>query len=123
MNRQQDGRSTFLTNHARVLLAIARDPSARLRTIAVCCQITERTAQAIVADLEQAGYLQRHRAGRRNRYTLYLDQPLRHPAESGLRVRALVELAATAPAELPGPDPGHTRSAPVLSRPVRLRRQ
>ncbi|MER0445737.1 helix-turn-helix domain-containing protein [Streptomyces sp. Edi4] len=93
MNRQQEGRWTFLTNHARVLLVIARDPSARLRNIAACCQITERTVQAIVADLERGGYLQRHRVGRRNRYTLHLDAPLRHPAEAGLTVRALVRLA------------------------------
>lgn len=47
----------FLTNHARVLRIIARDPDARLGTIAAACQITERTVQAIIADLEQADYL------------------------------------------------------------------
>ncbi|MFJ9041824.1 helix-turn-helix transcriptional regulator [Streptomyces sp. NPDC102406] len=83
---------TFLTNHARVLLAIAHDPTAQLRQIAAFCQITERTVQAIVADLEQAGYLRRHRVGRRNQYTLDLDRPLRHPAGAGLPVRALLDL-------------------------------
>lgn len=87
-------RWTFLTSHARVLLAIARDPGARLRMIAVTCRVTERTVQAIVADLERAGYLRRERAGRRNQYVLNLDQPFRHPAEARLSVRALVELAA-----------------------------
>ena len=90
----QDRRWTFLTNHARVLLAIARDPDARLRTIAAACLITERAVQAIIADLEQAGYLHRQRTGRRNQYTLRLDQPLRHPAEAGLTLRALVDVAA-----------------------------
>ncbi|MGW3939395.1 MarR family transcriptional regulator [Streptomyces phaeochromogenes] len=84
---------TFLTSHARVLMAIARDPTARLRTLAATCQITERAVQAIVADLEQAGYLHRQRAGRRTQYALSLDQPFRHPAEDGLVVRDLVELA------------------------------
>lgn len=88
-----DRRWTFLTNHARVLRAIVQTPDARLRTIAAACAITERTVQAIIVDLEQAGYLHRRRVGRRNQYIVDLDQPLRHPAEAGLHVRALVELA------------------------------
>lgn len=77
-------RWTFLSNHARVL--------PRLRTIAAACRITERAVQAITIDLEQAGYLQRRRVGRRNQYLLDLDQPLRRPAEGGIHVRALVDL-------------------------------
>ncbi|MDQ1013486.1 hypothetical protein QFZ43_000035 [Streptomyces afghaniensis] len=84
---QQTAGWTFLTNHARVLLSIARSPSARIRDIAAACRITERTAQNIVSDLEEVGYLHRQRNGRRNQYTLRLDQPLRHPAEAGLTVR------------------------------------
>ncbi|MFF4978496.1 helix-turn-helix transcriptional regulator [Streptomyces sp. NPDC001046] len=82
----------FLTNHARVLLAIARAPDLRLRDIAAACYITERTAQSIVTDLEQAGYLSRERDGRRTRYSLHLDGTLRHPAEVHLPVRELLEL-------------------------------
>lgn len=82
----------FLTNHARVLLAIARDPTARIRDIAAACHITERAAQSIVGDLERAGYLSREREGRRTRYTLHLDWRLRHPAEAHLSVRALLEV-------------------------------
>lgn len=83
---------TFLTNHARVLLVIARDPCVQLRQVAASCQITERTVQAIVADLERAGYLQRQRVGRRNQYTVHLDGPFRHPCDSGIPVRALLEM-------------------------------
>ncbi|MFD9584920.1 MarR family transcriptional regulator [Streptomyces sp. NPDC059980] len=53
---EQAGKWGFLTNHARVLVVIARDPGSRLRDIAAACDITERTAQNIVNDLEQGGY-------------------------------------------------------------------
>ncbi|MFJ5712757.1 helix-turn-helix transcriptional regulator [Streptomyces sp. NPDC093105] len=73
---------TFLTNHARVLLRVARDPDVRLRDIAAGIGITERAVQIIVADLEAAGYLTRTRVGRRNRYTIDPTVHLRHPADA-----------------------------------------
>ncbi|MFF7452173.1 MULTISPECIES: MarR family transcriptional regulator [unclassified Streptomyces] len=88
---------TFLTNHARVLLTIAQHPTSRLQEVAAACEIAERTAQRIVADLEQTGYLSRERVGQRNQYTVNLDTPLRHPAETGLSVRDLLNLL-TSPA-------------------------
>lgn len=72
---------TFLTNHAHVLLCVARDPGARLRDVAQDVGVTERAAQRIIADLVDAGYLERERQGRRNRYRLHPDGPLRHPLE------------------------------------------
>ncbi|MCT4353888.1 MarR family transcriptional regulator [Streptomyces sp. Je 1-79] len=85
---------TFLTNHARVLLAISRDPGVRLREVALSCGVTERTVQAIVADLEAAGYLTRTRAedGRRNRYAILPGAAFRHPAEAGYEIAGLLEL-------------------------------
>ncbi|MEV7611971.1 helix-turn-helix domain-containing protein [Streptomyces sp. NPDC089799] len=85
---------TFLTNHARVLLAIARDPGVRLREVALTCGVTERTVQGIVADLEEAGYLTRSRAedGRRNHYTIVPGSLFRHPAEAGHEIAGLLEL-------------------------------
>ncbi len=91
---------TFVTNHARVLAAIARDPGVRLRDVAVVCQLTERAVQAIVADLEQAGYLTHVRDGRRNRYRITTHTTLRHPAEAGLSVAALLDMLAPS---RPGP--------------------
>ncbi|MEU2109954.1 helix-turn-helix domain-containing protein [Streptomyces chengbuensis] len=73
---------TFLTNHARVLLRIARDPEVRLRDLAAGIGITERAVQIIVADLEAAGYLTRTRVGRRNHYTVDPTVALRHPNEA-----------------------------------------
>ncbi|MFJ9729222.1 helix-turn-helix transcriptional regulator [Streptomyces sp. NPDC101209] len=75
-----------------MLLTIARDGDLRLRDIATACHITERTAQGVVTDLEQAGYLSRERDGRRTRYTLHLDGRLHHPAEAHLPIRGLLHL-------------------------------
>jgi hypothetical protein len=71
---------SFLTNHARVLLAIARDPGARLRDIAATLGITERSAYGIVTDLTAAGYVIKHKDGRRNRYQIQAHRPLPEPA-------------------------------------------
>ena len=70
---------TFLTNHAHVLLCIARDPDIRIRDIADGVGITERAAQRIVSDLVDEGYVQRKRVGRRNEYVVNSEVPLRHP--------------------------------------------
>jgi predicted transcriptional regulator len=75
---------SFLTNHARALMCIAHDPDLRLRDIAAMLGITERRAYAIVADLTAAGYVIKTRDGRRNRYRIQGDQPLRE-AISGER--------------------------------------
>ena len=67
---------SFLTNHAQVLLAIARDPTVRLREIGATVGITERAAHRIVGELEDAGYISRKRQGRRNRYKVRPHLPL-----------------------------------------------
>jgi predicted transcriptional regulator len=82
---------TFLTNHAHVLLCIARDPAARVRDLAAQVGITERAVQRIITELEEAGYLSHVRDGRRNHYELHADKPLRHPIE---RHRSVAELIA-----------------------------
>jgi len=83
---------TFLTNHAHVLLCIAREPEVRMRDVAQQVGITERAVQRIVSDLEQAGYLHRSREGRRNRYEVQTELPLRHPIERHERVSSLISL-------------------------------
>lgn len=67
---------TFLSNHGRALLCIARDPEIRLRDIAVALGITERRAYDIVSDLAEAGYVIKEREGRRNRYQIQEHLPL-----------------------------------------------
>ncbi|MFK8910960.1 helix-turn-helix transcriptional regulator [Streptomyces sp. YS-3] len=87
---------TFLTNHARVLAAIADNPSARIRDIAAHCRLTERAVQRIISDLEEAGYLSHTRQGRSNTYRIEPGVPLRHPAEAeaGLTVATLLGVLA-----------------------------
>ena len=67
---------SFLTNHARVLIHVARNPDSRLRDIAEAVGITERATQGIVSELVETGYLRRHRVGRRNSYELRPDLPV-----------------------------------------------
>ncbi len=81
---------TFLSNHGHVLICLARDPEARLRDVALSVGITERAVQKIVSDLEEAGVVERVRDGRRNRYRLFPDKPLRHPIEAHRTVGALL---------------------------------
>lgn len=83
---------TFITNHARVLAAVADDPNARIRDIAAHCRLTERAVQRIIVDLEQEGYLSHKREGRANTYRIEPGKVLRHPAEAGLTVASLLSL-------------------------------
>jgi DNA-binding MarR family transcriptional regulator len=82
----------FVTNHTQVLLCIARDPGMRLRDVAAAVGITERAAQRIVADLVAAGFVERRRAGRRNQYRVNRDREMRHPAQAGHDIGALLDL-------------------------------
>ncbi len=81
---------TFLSNHAHVLVVLDADPGLRVRDIADAVGITERAAQRILADLEREGYLARTRAGRRTRYEVHLERPMRHPVEAHAAVGLLV---------------------------------
>ena len=76
---QSGGSWTLLTGHGHVLVEIARNPGARIRDISAVVGLTDRTVQAIVADLEAAGYLTRTRTGRRTRYTVNHDSMFRTP--------------------------------------------
>ena len=81
---------SFLTNHARVLQAIAADPAIRLRDIAARTGVTERTAAQIVHELERVGYLAKTRTGRRNHYEIRVELPLRHPSHHHRTVGELI---------------------------------
>ena len=85
-------RWTFLTNHGHVLLCLAMDPELRLREVAARVGVTERAVQRIVAELEDGGYLTRHRSGRQNAYDINPGGALRHPLESHRTVQWLIDL-------------------------------
>jgi hypothetical protein len=76
----QTSRWSFLTNHAYVLLTVARQPDIRISEIADAVGITERAAHRIVMELVKDGYLSVRKNGRRNSYKIHGDLPLRHPA-------------------------------------------
>ena len=82
---------TFLTNHAQVLLCLADTPDIRLREVAQRVGITERATQRIAAELIEAGYVKAKRVGRRNRYTVDREHAMRHSAQLGYEIGALLE--------------------------------
>ncbi len=86
-------RWTFLTNHAHVLIALTRDPSARVRDLAVAVGITERAVMQILSDLEAGLVIERVRQGRRNTYRVDPNVKLRHPMEAHHNVGELLILA------------------------------
>jgi Winged helix-turn-helix DNA-binding len=87
----------FLTNHAHVLTCVAHDPGIRLRDIAAAVGITERAAHRIVSELVDEGYVLRERQGRRNRYQVVPDLPLRHPLVQGREVGDLLKVLLRGP--------------------------
>jgi hypothetical protein len=82
----------FLTNHAHVLLCVASDPGIRLRDIASAVGITERGAHKILSELVDDGYVLRERHGRRNRYKVKPELPLRHPLVQDREVGDLLKV-------------------------------
>jgi hypothetical protein len=94
---------TFLTNHGRVLLCIARDPDLRLRDVAAALDITERRAFGIVNDLAKAGYVLKHKEGRRTRYEIQEHLPLPEPTSGEQSIGDVLSLLVGAEV-LPDPE-------------------
>jgi DNA-binding IclR family transcriptional regulator len=92
MSREDGKPWTFVTNHTQVLLSLADDPHIRLRDVASRVGITERATQRILADLVEAGYVQRTREGRRNVYTINRQRMMRHEAQVDHEIGGLLDL-------------------------------
>jgi MarR family protein len=69
----------LLSNHARVLVFIGRQPKARLRDIAEAVDLTERSVHRIVSELCEDGYLKRLPNGRTNHYEIQPETPIHDP--------------------------------------------
>ena len=90
MEELDGGRAwTFFTHHGHVLISLTRDPTLRLRDIAGAVGVTERATATLVSELVNAGYLQRFKEGRRNRYRVDLSGGLRHQVADGVSVGAV----------------------------------
>ncbi len=83
---------TFLSNHGHVLVHLSRQPDSRIRDIADTIGITQRSAQAILSDLEEAGYVTISKVGRRNSYKVNSGLKFRHPSEAGRPISALLRI-------------------------------
>lgn len=92
MNEEQRLSWTFLTNHSHVLICLSRDPDLRLRDLAELVGITDRAVSTLIDELEAAGYIKRTKVGRRNRYDVHLDRPMRHQVESGHLIGELIDV-------------------------------
>ncbi|MGA9573870.1 MAG: helix-turn-helix domain-containing protein [Lysobacterales bacterium] len=83
---------SFFSNNAHVLVCLNHKPQPTLREIAVQVGITERAVQRILSKLITTGVVDVSKEGRRNRYKLNLDQPLRHPLESHKTIGEVLRL-------------------------------
>ena len=87
-------RWTFLTNHAHVLIVLSDEPDIVLREVAVRVGITERAVQRIVQDLEEGGFIEKQRVGRKNQYNIIPNVALRHPIEAHRTIGDILDLIA-----------------------------
>jgi DNA-binding transcriptional ArsR family regulator len=82
---------TFLTNHALVLSFVARHPRMTARQISIAVGITERAVRKIIAALQAESYITKKREGRRVRYRVNPELPLRHETHQDKAVGDLLE--------------------------------
>ena len=87
----------FLTNHALVLCLVAQQPRITAREISSTINITEKATRNIINDLEVDGYITKKREGRRIRYTVYPDLPLRHEMQQDRAIGDLLGILGWKP--------------------------
>jgi DNA-binding MarR family transcriptional regulator len=82
----------FVTNHALVLCLIAQQPRITAREVAATIGITEKATRNIINDLEADGYVTKTKEGRRIRYDIDPELPLRHEMQEDKAVGDLLEV-------------------------------
>ena len=90
-----DGRAwSLLSNHGHALICLAQQPDLRLWELAETIGIRERSAQRIVNQLAEAGYVTRHHHdhhGARSSYTVNRELHLRRPHLGAYTVGDLID--------------------------------
>lgn len=81
----------FLTNHALVLCLIAKHPRITAREISASIGITEKATRNIINNLETDDYITKKREGRRIRYRVDPDMPLRSETQQDRAIGDLLE--------------------------------
>ena len=82
---------TFLTNHALVLVYLAKHSQITALDLSMSIGITERAVRKIIADLEVEGYIGKTKEGRRVKYSVNEKLPLRHQTQKDRSVRKLLD--------------------------------
>jgi predicted transcriptional regulator len=83
---------TFLTNHALVLVYLAKHPRITALELATSIGITERAVRKIIADLETESYISKEKEGRRVRYSINAKLPFRHQTQRDKSIGKLLEI-------------------------------
>jgi len=91
------GRWSFVSNHSLVLAALFLNADARQRDIADTVGITQGAVQRILHDLVESSHVSVERIGRRNRYRIDPQAPMRHPRLEGVEVGELLGVLAREP--------------------------
>jgi DNA-binding Lrp family transcriptional regulator len=80
----------FLSNYGLVLTHLYQNPEATLREIARGTDLTERAVYQIVRDLEEGGFIQKTKVGRRNTYKVYESALFSFPVYQGLNIAQMI---------------------------------
>lgn len=83
---------TFITNHAAVLSVISRNAMITAHELALEVGISERAIRRIISELHDAGYITKKKEGRRIRYQVKHQAPLRHRSHGDKAVGDLLKV-------------------------------
>ena len=83
-------RWNFLSNYGLVLTHLVQNPRATLREIARGTDLTERAVYQIVRELEENGFIQKRRVGRRNSYTVNEGALFSFPVYQELNIAQMI---------------------------------
>ncbi len=87
---------TFFTNYAHIYFLLALEENLTVREISLKVGITERSALTIIHELEKDKYIKREKLGRNNIYKIIGKKSLKHPLESKVKIKDIVELIKNA---------------------------